>query len=61
MAVACASNSALSNAIIWVPGRRSERAVKPRRSDDHNTAVISSPVPRRIWPARTFGPVLGPR
>ena len=38
-----------------------ERAVKPRRSDDHSTALISSPVPRRIWPASTFGPVLAPR
>src|SRR6266498_166875 len=43
------------------PGRRSDRAVKPRRSEDHSTALISSPVPRRIWPASTRGPVLAPR
>ena len=33
MALACASNRALSNAIMRSPGRRSERAVKPRRSE----------------------------
>jgi hypothetical protein len=34
--------------IIRSLGKRSERSVKPRRSDDHSTAVSSMPVPRRI-------------
>jgi AraC family transcriptional regulator len=55
-----ASKSALSIAMTCSAERRSDRSVKPRKSDDHNTAVISSPMPRRICPARTFGPVLAP-
>ena len=46
---------------MGLPGNQSERSVNPRRSDDHRTAVNSMPVPRRIWPARTLGPVRSPR
>ena len=42
-------------------GNRSDSSVKLRKSDDHNTAATAPPVPRRIWPAKTRGPVSGPR
>jgi hypothetical protein len=38
---------------------RSERAVKPRRSENHSTALISSPVPRWIWPLQHLWTRLG--
>ena len=41
--------------------RDRKAAVKPRRSDDQITAEIASPLPRRICPASTLGPVCGPR
>jgi hypothetical protein len=60
MALACASNRALSSAIMRSPGSRSERAVKPRRSEDHSTALISSPVPlQAAWKASS--PLFTPR
>ena len=42
-------------------GKWSESRVKPRKSEDQSTAAIAWPLPRRIWPASTFGPVCGPR
>ena len=37
-------------------GELSERLVNPRKSESQITALMVSPMPRRIWPARTRPP-----